>query len=259
MSPFRQFCNISFNTLKALVIPLLISFVLFVIWPGVFAQNAPLKSLKGIVIDSDSGDGLSGVHIFAKVAHDGVVSDSRGKFSMRVHPMDTLVITMVGYERQLVPLIYFRESSIDVIVQMHSEVIELPGITIHGQPNIEYLERSGQNPYKIYQFRPPPEHPNLDVPIGSMDYGPLSRWGKEAKEKRQLLRVYGDAAKDRVFIQTVTSDSVMQVFMYRYDLSENQYNDFILYFNSIKPAMNLQDPRDIIRAMHLAFLNYRPE
>lgn len=223
------------------------------------AQNVPYKHLKGIVVDNESGDGLSGVHIFAKLAHNGVVSDAKGKFSMRVHPMDTLVITMVGYERQLVPLQYFRESSIDVIIQMRNEVIELPGITIHGQPNVEYLERSGQNPYKIYQFKPPPDHPDLDVPIGSMDYGPLSRWGKEAKEKRQLLRIYGDAAKDRVFIQTVTSDSVKQVFMYRYDISENQYNDFILYFNSIKLTMNPQDPKDIIRAMHLAFLNYRPE
>jgi len=225
----------------------------------VIAQNVTYKQLKGIVVDDESGDGLSGVHIFAKVAHDGVVADTKGKFSMRVHPQDTLVITMVGYERQLVPLRYFRESTIDIIVQMRSEVIELPGITIHGQPNIEYLERSGQNPYKIYQFKPPPDHPDLDVPIGSLDYGPLSRWGKEAKEKRQLLRIYGDAAKERVFIQTVTSDSVKQVFMYRYDLNDNQYNDFILYFNSIKPAMNPQDPKDIIRAMHLVFLNYRPE
>jgi hypothetical protein len=222
------------------------------------AQGITYKQLKGIVMDADSGNGLNGVHIFAKVAHDGVVSDAKGKFSMRVHPQDTLVITMVGYERQLVPLRYFRESTIDIIVQMSNEVIELPGITIHGQPNVEYLERSGQNPYKIYKFRPPPDHPDLDVPIGSLDYGPLSRWGKEAKEKRRLIKIYSETAKDRVFVQTVNSDSVKQVFQYRYDLDDDEYNDFILYFNSVKPPMNPQDPNDIVRAMHHVFLNYRP-
>jgi len=257
MASICQFCNIYFDSLKT--VGLLISlFLIHVLCTDVIAQGVVSKQLKGIVMDEESGDGLSGVHIFAKVAHAGVVSDAKGKFSMRVHPQDTLVITIVGYERQIVPLRYFREATIDIIVQMRNEVIELPGITIHGQPNVEYLERSGQNPYKIYQFRPPPDHPNLDVPIGSMDYGPLSRWGKEAKEKRQLLKIYSSTSKDRVFIQTVTSDSVMQVFMYRYDLDDEEYNDFILYFNSIKPSMNPQDPKDIIRAMHLAFLNYRP-
>jgi len=221
-------------------------------------QAGETKILRGIVVEAVTGNALSGVHIYAKVAHDGEVSDVKGKFIMRVHPQDTLVITSVGYDRQIVPLVYFRDRTIDILVQMQSSVIELPGITIHGQPNVEHLERSGKNPYKLYEFRPPAEHPGLDVPIGSTDYGPLSRWGKEAKEKRELLKIYGNASRDRTFIQTVTSDSVVQVFMYRYDISESQYNDFIIYFNSLNLTMNMQDPKDIVRAMHVAFLNYRP-
>jgi len=153
---------------------------------------------------------------------------------------------------------YFRESQVDIVIRMDSEVIELPGLTIFGELDVSYLHRKDQNPYKIHSFKPPAEHPDLDVPVGSLDYGPLSRWGKEAKEKRKLLKVYKNTSRDRIYIQTVGSDSLKQVFTHMYGVNDKQYNDFIIFLNTLNPLMDRQDKRDIIRVMHQTFLNYRP-
>ena len=221
-------------------------------------KSAGLKLVRGMIMSSDEDRYIVGVHIYAKIAHVGSVSDEKGVFEMTVDQNDTLVVTFVGYERQIIPLSFFKEERIDLIIRMDSEVIELPGITIYGEPNIDYLKRKGQNPLKIHGLKAPAEGPDVDVPVGSLDYGPLSRWGKEAKEKRKLLKVYQETQRERIYIQTVSSDSVKNVFMYRYGISEKEYNDFIIFFNTINPLMDRQDPKDIIRIMHQTFLKYKP-
>jgi hypothetical protein len=224
----------------------------------VLAQKYPLKLLKGIISDSETQEYLVGVHIFARVAHAGAVSDEKGMFMMRVDPSDTLIITTVGYTRQVVPLAYFRESQIDLVIQMDSEVIELPGITITGEQDVSYLHRNSPNPYKIHTFKPYAEHPDLDVPAGSLDYGPLSRWGKEAKEKRKLLKVYQHTSQDRTYVQTVSSDSVRNVFTNMYGINENEYNNFVIFLNTHNPRMDRHNKNDIIRVMHETFLRFKP-
>lgn len=201
---------------------------------------------------------LVGVHVYAKIAHVGAVSDQLGIFELRVDEKDTLIVTFVGYERQRIPMIYFRESKIDLLIRMDSEVIVLPGITIMGEPNIDYLKRPERTVLRIPGLLPPAAKPDVDVPVGSLNYGPLTRWGKEAKEKRKLMKVYQNSQKERVYIQTVSSDSVRTIFMHQYDLNEKEYNDFVIFFSTYNPLMDRQDPIDIVRVMHQTFLKYRP-
>ncbi len=223
------------------------------------SQQTQRKLVRGIITDSENDQYLVGVHIFAKVIHAGTTTNEKGKFELVVAPNDTLVVTYVGYERQIIPMAFFRESPVDLVIRMDAGAIELPGITIQGAPDISHLYRnSPTNPYQIYKYRPPAEHPDLETPAGSLDYGPLSRWGKEAKEKRKLLKIYQNTGQDRIYIQTVSSDSVFQVFRYMYDISDDEYNDFVIFFNGLNPRMDRNDPRDIIRVMHESFLRFRP-
>ncbi len=201
---------------------------------------------------------LVGVHVYAKIAHVGSVSDQLGIFELIVDEKDTLIVTFVGYERQRIPMVYFRESKIDLLIRMDSEVIVLPGITIMGEPNIDYLKRPERKVLRIPGLLPPAAKPDVDVPVGSLNYGPLTRWGKEAKEKRKLMKVYQNSQKERVYIQTVSSDSVRTIFMHQYDLNEKEYNDFVIFFSTYNPLMDRQDPKDIVRVMHQTFLKYRP-
>ncbi len=217
------------------------------------------KPLNGMVMNSEDDEFLVGVHIFAKIAHVGEVSDQRGLFNMMVDENDTLIVTFVGFERQVIPMIYFREKRIDLVIRMDPAIIELPGITIFGQPNIDYLKRPERSAMRIPGLQPPAPKPDVDVPVGSLNYGPLSRWSKEAKEKRKLMEIYKEGKRERVYIQTVSSDSVRAVFMFQYGVNEKEYNDFVIFFNTYKPLMDRQDPKDIIRVMHQTFLKYKPK
>ncbi len=226
----------------------------------VFGQEPPtkLKPLKGIVLGSEDDDFLVGVHVYAKIAHAGTSSDHRGVFQMFVDAQDTLVVTFVGYERQIIPMAYFREDQIDLVISMDSETIELDGITIYGAPNVDYLKRPEREAMRIPGLQAPAEKPDVDVPVGSLKYGPLSRWGKEAKEKRKLMKVYSETQREKIYTKTVSSDSVRTIFMHQYDLDEKQYNDFIIFFNTSKPLVDRQNPKDIVRVMHQVFLRFKP-
>lgn len=217
-----------------------------------------IKPLKGMVMSAENDAPLLGVHVYAKIAHVGAVSDQNGIFELMVNEHDTLILTMVGYERQRIPMAHFRENEIDLLIRMDSEVIVLPGLTIMGDPNIDYLKRPERTVLRIPGLKPPPAKPDVDVPVGSLSYGPLSRWGKEAKEKRKVMEAYQENKRERIYIQTVSSDSVKVVFMHQYDLDEKGYNDFVIFFNTYNPLMDRQDPRDIVRVMHLTFLKYKP-
>ena len=242
---------------------LFIVFTFYVFTTSSYAQyyelQSTLKPLKGMVVSAEDEKSLVGVHIYAKVAHVGEVADQRGVFEMMVDENDTLVVTFVGYERQIIPVAYFRGESIDLIIRTDSKTVTLPGITILGEPNIDYLMRKDRNPLKIHGLQAPAKKPDVDVPVGSLNYGILSRWGKEAKEKRKLMEVYQDSHRDRIYIQTVSSDSVRSVFMNRYGINENEYNDFVIFFNTYKPLMDRQDRKDIIHVMHQTFLKYKPK
>ncbi len=219
---------------------------------------AKLKPLKGIVLGAEEDDVLIGVHIYAKIAHAGTSSDQQGIFEIMVDPQDTLVVTFVGYERQIIPLVYFREDQIDMVISMDSEIIELEGITIYGAPNIDYLKRPERKPMRIPGVQAPAEKPDVDVSVGSLKYGVLSRWGKEAKEKRNLMKVYSETQREKIYTKTVSSDSVKSIFMHQYDLTEKQYNSFVIFFNTSNPLVDRQDPKDIVRVMHQVFLKYKP-
>ena len=209
-------------------------------------------------MSSENDAFLMGVHIYAKIAHKGIVSDQQGIFAMSVDELDTLVVTFVGYERQIIPMVFFHESPIELVIRMDSETIELPGITIFGDPNIDYLKKPERTVMHIPGLKAPAAKPDVGVPVGSLSYGVLSRWGKEAKEKRKLMDIYIGDKRQIIYTQTVSSDSVRAVFMNQYDINENQYNDFIIFFNTTNPLMDRQDPEDIVRVMHQTFFKFKP-
>ena len=72
------------------------------------------------------------------------------------------------------------------------------------------------------------------------------------------MEVYSEDKKQMIYTQTVSSDSVRAIFMNQYDINEKQYNDFVIFFNSYKPLVDRQDPKDIIHVMHQTFLKYKP-
>ncbi len=94
------------KVIKAIsVIVVLLSAVL------VFAQTVPVKlNVSGKVTDAESGDALSGVTITVKGTKHGVVSDSKGFYSIAVEKGKTLVFSFIGYERKEVKVLKERHN-----------------------------------------------------------------------------------------------------------------------------------------------------
>jgi hypothetical protein len=212
--------------------------------------------MRGYVIASEEGNALAGTHIFARKTRRGFICNSRGFFDIEVLQGDTLIFSHIGYESERFAVPQRAGSSMDVIVRMQEKPIELPGLTFEAEDDIAYLRRSEIEQRASPWYVAKRDSGEIDVPIGSTDYGPLSRFSREAKEKRRLQRIYAAEQSDRIYTLTVHSDSVRAVFMDRYGLSRSEFDRFIIYFNGLTLPVNRQSKTAIVEAMHKVFLQY---
>ncbi len=226
--------------------------VLFITKPiSALSQTGPLKDVHGLVL-SNEGAALQGVHIFSKKRHAGMITNKRGFFHLKTYADDTLIISHISFISYKLYLKGFSDPSISVVITMKPKIFVLPEITIYSDTIAKYLYRQYGTPIVV---SPPPLRPDIDVPIGSTEYGPLSYFTKEAREKRKLLKIYQGEQLDRTYIKTITSDSVRNVFMDRYGLTRKEYDRFLIFFNSRITPVNRYDKDEIIKQMHYVFLN----
>ncbi len=214
-------------------------------------KQAHLKEIRGMVI-SNEGATLQDVHIFSKKRHAGMITNKRGFFHMKTYEDDTLILSHISFISHQLYLSEFEDESISVVITMKTKIFVLPEITIHSEYIAAYLNRPKRIPIVI---TPPPVKPDVDVPIGSIDYGPLSYFSKEAREKRKVMKVYQEEQLNKVFDKTITSDSVRIVFMDRYGLTRKEYDQFIIFFNSRNDPYSTRSKKEIIRKMHKMFLD----
>ena len=133
---------------------------------------------------------------------------------------------------------------------MREKPIEMAPLTFEAEDDIAYLRRSEAERRTSPWYVAPRDSGEIDVPIGSTNYGIMSRFTREAKEKRRLMKLFTAEQADLVYTKTVSSDSVRFVFMDRYGLSRNEYDRFIIFFNSRNLPINRQIKTAIIQAMH---------
>jgi hypothetical protein len=176
-------------------------------------------------------------------------------FDIRVLAGDTVIFSHIGYETKRIA-VPENISNFELVVRMRPAPIELPSVTIESESDIQYLRRSEVEKMSLPWYWEGYDEDEIDSPIGSTDYGPLSRFSKEAKEKRRLIKVYEAEKADRIYTSTVTSDSVRMVFMDRYGLNRSEFDDFIIYFNSLNLPINRQSKNAIVNSMHKVFLSY---
>ena len=212
--------------------------------------------LKGFVIGSEEGTTLGGTHIFARKTRRGFICNSRGLFNISVLPGDTLIFSHIGFKTEKVVVRGKAGAVVDILVRMKIKPIELAPLTFEAEDDIAYLKKSELERRTSPWYVAPRESGEIDVPIGSTDYGVLSRFSREAREKRKLTRIFGAEQADLVYTKTVSSDSVRLVFMDRYGLSRYEYDRFIIYFNSRQIPINRQNKIAIVEAMHEIFLQY---
>ncbi len=79
---------------------LLSFFLLLLVSMSVSAQS---NEVTGVVTDHN-GEALPGVNVIIKGTTDGIMTNLEGEYSLSVSPTDTIEISFIGYEKQIIPV-----------------------------------------------------------------------------------------------------------------------------------------------------------
>ena len=97
-------------------------------------------SIAGEVLDASNGAGLPNVNVFLDGTTLGVASDKEGFFVIRNVPRGAyeLVVSMVGYERQVVKLEVFEEKNYELTVMLKPVAIEIGTVEVTAKDPVEW-------------------------------------------------------------------------------------------------------------------------
>lgn len=193
------------------------------------------STYHGIVVDSASVSGLSGVHIKIKNSPRGAISEPSGEFFIKATSMDTLLFTRVGHKTLELPLL-FEENAL--FIRLTENVRLLSEITIQAtrlnSSAIDRSERTLPRPMKPYEgvFSP-------------FDY--FSKW---QKEKRMLLKYIEENNRTLTYLQVVSDQETRENMMDEFKLSEQQYYQLLAKFNQQSNTLQYStNPAEIITAL----------
>jgi hypothetical protein len=120
----------------------LFSFVLFIFAAQQGFSQKRIVQLSGIILSSDSVNGLPGAHIYIPKAGRGTTSNNTGFFSMPVQIGDSVVITSVGYVRRHYIVPEAAPEFWTIIVEMREDVTHLPEVVIVPFPTEEVFKEA---------------------------------------------------------------------------------------------------------------------
>jgi len=208
----------------------LLTGVLVILVQSGFAQKI---SVRGTIIDSESLENLSGVHIFLE-PHIGTVSDLDGNFHFEVAYQDTLHFTRIGYESLAIVILDTDEyqqffitikRSIRILdaVEVHARfqsntIIQLPRRMVYRVPGIKYPDVPGEKNYRM----------GLGAVMSPMTalYRMFSKRYKEEKKYYQIQKVQ----KVEEALYAKAKENLAAAFeLSTYYLDEYFYRDFIRY------------------------------
>lgn len=99
--------------------------------------------LTGLVVTGEQQYGVPGVHVYIPKAGKGVITNELGYFSISTLPLDSVVISAVGYKHKhfKVPL-QDDDGSVSIIVNLKEDTTTLPQVTIYPYPTEELFKEA---------------------------------------------------------------------------------------------------------------------
>lgn len=130
------------TTLKLAVICLFYTLTIQV--STVFGQDQKeVIQFSGVVVDEDStSTGLFGVHVYVPAAGRGTVTNQYGYFSLPVLLGDSVIISVVGYQKQNFIIPGNQGDSFTVLVEMVTDTTILSTIEIFPYPTEELFKEA---------------------------------------------------------------------------------------------------------------------
>jgi hypothetical protein len=124
--------------------------IAFLVLGGAFLQTVQAQQAKriiqlsGVVVDGDSVQGhpLAGVYVYVPKAGRGTTTNGVGFFSMPVLPSDEVIISLIGYKRQVFKVAETSREYETIIVTMVPDSTMLPEVVIVPFPTEEVFKEA---------------------------------------------------------------------------------------------------------------------
>lgn len=174
------------------------------------------RTTRGIVVDSVTMKSLPGVHVGIKHSPGGTVTNSLGAFTITTSPIDTLVLSLVGYNTIEVPLLFEEE---DILIRLSERIRILSEITIKGT--------------RIYDndiVRTPRTQPRA-LSTADAFSSPWTYFSRGEREKRKVVRLINENDRIRTYIQVIYDVEIRESIMYSHELTEIEYYNTLAKFN----------------------------
>jgi hypothetical protein len=174
-----------------------------------FAQAQEI--IKGIVVDSATFSPLPYVSVQIKNKSRGTNTDNQGNFSILALPQDTLVFSLLGYERLEYPLFDYEAS----VIRMAERATILKTITIN--------ESRSDNPYEGL--------------FDDQNAALLKRripfyYSKARKEKIKVGRWKDETIRVQTYVEVVINNPETKAnLMKKFSLTEDEYYKLLTQFN----------------------------
>ena len=197
------------------------------------------KLTRGLVVDSVSLKALPGVHVRVKGQNIYATTGSLGSFQIQASSRDTLVLTMVGYNTTLVPLIFEEE---DLMIRMGERYQLLSEVTITGnrlfESDIVRAERTV------------PRKMSTSEAFSS----PWTYFSKDQKERRKVVKLINENDRIKTYIQVINDQETREDIMFDHDITETQYYGTLSQFNQqSQGVLYSTDPNEIIASLRSYF------
>lgn len=177
---------------------------------AMFSAGAQVNTVTGIVVDSATFEPLPYVTVQVKNTMRGTSTDIRGNFSIQATELDTLILSILGYQRLELPLIGYEAS----VIRLAERVTMLETITIGDYRGKLYEGMfDDQNQARLKQSIP------FYYSKARKDKIRAARWREETLHVQTYINV--------VVNNPETKDNLMK----RFKLSEQEYYNILTRFN----------------------------
>ncbi len=140
--------------------------------------------IKGFIVEDDSLSAMPFVYIINKTTGNGTMSDNSGAFYLKTNPIDTLIVSFVGYVKLKIPVSRLKPNENgDVKVVMRKIIYNLNAVTVTAFKIKPYERDKMQKTIRESRIRPINA---MESPITAM----YMQFSKEGREKRKLAAIF---------------------------------------------------------------------
>lgn len=187
------------------------SFVILVFMLATAAGVNAQEIFKGIVVDSATFAPLPYVSVQVKNTTRGTTTDSKGNFSVFAHSKDTLIFSLVGYNRLEFPLLGYEAS----LIRLAERPTMLKAITIHDNS-------ISANPYEGM----------FDDRLAALKAKIPFYYSRARKDKIKASRWREESAIVQTYVDVVINNpSTKTNLMREHGLTEERYYSILTRFN----------------------------